>query len=83
MVCGGGEAGPWSSSPQRSGWVPISPAEGGRYSPTCPPLGSISPQQPSVVATGSVSPRAGEVVGGSSARPIAPSPSSPPHAQSP
>jgi hypothetical protein len=43
MVCGGDEARMWSLSPQRGGWVPVSPIEGRRSSPVCPPLGSASP----------------------------------------
>jgi hypothetical protein len=77
MVCGGGEAWPWSSSPQRGGRVPVSPAEGRLSSPARPSLGSVSPQRPLPVATGSVSLEARE------ARPVAPSPSSSRRAQSP
>jgi hypothetical protein len=45
MVCGGSEAGPWTSSPRHGGWVSVSSAEGqcSCSGPARPPLGSGSP----------------------------------------
>jgi hypothetical protein len=73
MVCGGGEAGSWTSSPRHDGWVFVSPTEDRCSSsgPVRPPLGSGSPQWPSLAAR-SISSGAGEGAGRSSAWPVAP-----------
>jgi hypothetical protein len=40
---GGGERGPWSSSPRCDGWVSVSPAPSRHSGPTRPTIGSVSP----------------------------------------